>query len=627
MPRKLTLLSVTVALASVAIALLMLALSAAAAPPLMTSTAPDGGLFLEVNYSHDWVTAKTRPMATVAITVTRGGAVIATIAGQADAEGNYNSGQHESDWTPSRPDLMPGDTVAGATAGASASVNPIGEIVGAINTDTISGAIHAPALAPANLTVRCEVWVQNANVSPIVVPNVPANGGTYTCNFGPGYHIAPGDNIAVSYFEPDGDRIIAVFRAPAPDLAVNIWTEGSSAVRAGGLAVFHVSYRNQGDAPAANVVLTDTLPAGTSFVTATLGVAPVVAPGHVTWALGTVVPGGEVHFFVVLSNTSAPGASLQNVVDIGTSSAGDDTGNNHGEATVQVTSGLPDLNVGQQVQPNGPLPGDSYRITVNYGNNGPVPGGPVTLNVQLAPDTTLQGWVSENGYGALWKLTSSAGGHLVFEAPALPGSWGDRLLLTVGIAPTVPPNTQLVSTVDISAPLDSNPGNNGPFSQQVWTTQDQYPDLKVEKSWGYGQLVQGGHAFYNLNYSNDGNLTQPGVRLTDTLPSGTTFVTSTVDLNWGDLMRCRPFTRAGGVVAWDLGALPPGQCGPSQGGTGAGRRAGRRHDYQHGGDPRPGSRPLMVEQPSRSRRARQRPGGQPAPAQELLLGRAGPDPL
>ena len=217
--------------------------------------------------------------------------------------------------------------------------------------------------------------------------------------------------------------------------------------------------------------------------------------------------------------------------------------------------------MGQQVQPNDPLPGDSYRITVNYGNNGPVPGGPVTLNVQLAPDTTLQGWVSENGYGALWKLTSSAGGHLVFDAPALPGSWGDRLLLTVGIAPTVPPNTQLVSTVSISAPLDSDLSNNGPFSQQVWTTQDQYPDLKVEKRWGYGQLVQGGHAFYNLNYSNDGNLTQPGVRLTDTLPSGTTFVTSTVDLNWGESYAMPPIYQAGGVVAWDLGALPPGQSG------------------------------------------------------------------
>lgn len=303
MPRKLTFLSLTVALASVAIALLMLALSAAAAPPLSTSTAPDGGLFLEVNYSHDWVNAITGPMATVAITVTRGGAVIATITGQADAEGNYNSNRHESDWTPSRPDLMPGDTVAGATAGASASVNPIGEIVGAINSDTISGAIHAPALVPANLTVRCDVWVQNANVSPIVVSNVPADGGTYACNFGAlGYHIAPGNDIAVRYIEPDGDRIIAVFRAPAPDLAVNIWTEGSSNVGAGGLAVFHVTYRNQGNAPAANVVLTDTLPAGTSFVTATLGVAPVVAPDHVTWNLGTVMPGGDVHFFVVLRN-------------------------------------------------------------------------------------------------------------------------------------------------------------------------------------------------------------------------------------------------------------------------------------------------------------------------------------
>ena len=562
MPRKFTLLSITAALGSVAIVLFMLALSASAAPAFMTATAPGGGLILEVNYSHDWVNAITTPLATVAITVTRSGAVIATITGQADAQGNFNSNQHEDGWSPSRPDLMPGDSVAGATSGASASVNPIGEIVGAIDLNTISGAIHAPALAPANLTVRCEVWVQDANVSPIVVPNVPANGGTYVCNFGLlGYHIAPGDNIAVSYYEPDGDRVIAVFRAPAPDPAVKIWTEGSSDVRAGGLAVFHVTYWNQGNMPAANVLLTDTLPAGASFVAATLGVAPVVASGHVTWNLGTVMPGGQIHFFVVLSNTSAPGASLHNAVDIGTSSRGDDPGNNHQEATVQVTSGLPDLNVGQQAQPNNPLPGDTYRISVDYGNNGQVPGGPVTLSVQLAPGTTLQDWVSENGYGSLWKLTSSAGGHLVFAAPALPGSWGDRLLLTVAVAATVPPNTKLESTVSISAPLDPNPGNNGPFSQQVWTAQDQQPDLKVEKSWSYGQLVQGGHAFYNLNYSNDGNLTQPSVRLTDTLPSGTTFVTSTVDLNWGDSVAAPPLYQNGGVVAWDLGALPPGHWG------------------------------------------------------------------
>ena len=73
--------------------------------------------------------------------------------------------------------------------------------------------------------------------------------------------------------------------------------------------------------------------------------------------------------------------------------------------------------------------------------------------------------------------------------------------------------------------------------------------------------MQGGHAFYNLNYSNDGNLTQPGVRLTDTLPSGTTFVTSTVDLNWGDSDAVPPLYQSGGVVAWDLGALAPGQSG------------------------------------------------------------------
>jgi outer membrane receptor protein involved in Fe transport len=110
----------------------------------------------------------------------------------------------------------------------------------------------------------------------------------------------------------------------------------------------------------------------------------------------------------------------------------------------------------------------------------------------------LQDWVSQNGYGSLWELTPSGGGHLVFDAAALPGGWGDQLLLTVGIPSTLPPDQELVSTVSIEAPLDPNASNNGPFSQSVRTNEGSRPDLRVDKRWSYGQLVKGGRASYNL---------------------------------------------------------------------------------------------------------------------------------
>ncbi len=278
------------------------------------------------------------------------------------------------------------------------------------------------------------------------------------------------------------------------------------------------------------------------------------------WSLGTVAPGTQVHFLVVLQNALEPGQSFQNVVDISTTSQGDDTGNNHRVSDpVQVTSNLPDVNVGQWVNPGDVLAGDTYRVVVNYGNNGPVPAGPVHLSVQLDPAVTLVDWVSENGYRGLWKMTQGAPGVFVFEAPALPGFWGDKLLLRVSVPSSMAVDKELVSTVSIAAPLDPNPGNDGPFWQSARVTQSQRPDLHVDKRWGYGQLVKGGRAFYQLNYSNDGNLTQEHVLLSDTLPAGTTFVAATVDSNWGQSTTVPPLSNVDGKVTWDLGTLVPGE--------------------------------------------------------------------
>ncbi len=310
------------------------------------------------------------------------------------------------------------------------------------------------------------------------------------------------------------------------------------------------------------MLLTDSLPTGVTYIASTFDTEPAVVGSTRQWSLGTLAPGTQKHVFVVLQNALEPGQSFQNVVDISTTSQGDDTGNNHRVSDpVQVTSNLSDVNVGQWVNPGDVLAGDSYRVVVNYGNNGPVPAGPVHLTVQLDPTVALVDWVSENGYRGLWKMTQGAAGAFLFEAPALPGFWGDKLLLRVNVPSSMPADKELVSTVSIGAPLDPNPGNDGPFSQSARVTQSQRPDLHVDKRWGYGQLVKGGRAFYQLNYSNDGNLTQQHVLLSDTLPAGTTFVAATVDSNWGQSTSRPPLSNVDGKATWDLDTLAPGEWG------------------------------------------------------------------
>jgi uncharacterized repeat protein (TIGR01451 family) len=176
-------------------------------PVLKPGASP--GLQITVNYAHDWVTAQTVPNVPITITV----AGKNWIAGQTDESGQFNTSG--SSWhNPKSPDIAPGDSVTAIADGMQTAVDPVGTITGQLDAaaDTISGTIQAPF--STTLTVRCEVWVKNGPSS-IVITGVPANGGSYSCDFGAeGWDILPGQQVAVRYFEPDGDSVINVFELP-----------------------------------------------------------------------------------------------------------------------------------------------------------------------------------------------------------------------------------------------------------------------------------------------------------------------------------------------------------------------------------------------------------------------------
>ncbi len=521
--------------------------------------APD--LILNVNYAHDWVEGNYDPGYTVLLTVTNStGGIKATAELQTQVIPWWNgqsgySTNLDDPWVPARPDIQITDRVYGRVDrddGYTANLR-VGTINGTLDlvADTVSGSISVPWFSQT-LNGNCGVWEDNG---PGQGFQINPNGGTYFCNFGEmGWDLQPGHDVGVQYQEPDGDWVINVFRAPAPNLRLEKWAEGSGQAAPGGPVIFTLRYRNDGDAPAASITLVDTLPPGTSYVADSSGVAPVPGPGTLTWTLpGPLNPGEQRQFQLVLAHSAQPGDTLHNVADVDTL-YDEDAGNNHAEADAQVAEGQPDLYVNKNPIPGDPSPGQTMLWEINYGNLGPVASGPVVLEETLPAGTSIVGWVSENGYG-LWTDNSTAG-QLILEAPSLPGHWGDRILLRLELDAGVALGTQLTNLVEITTADDANLDDNQQQRDDVWVSPPRW-DGYADKSFGWGRLVPGGEAGYNLYIRNHGNMATTAV-LNDVLPAGTTFVEAWQWTPTGDVP-FPPDSVSGGVATWDLGLMEPGQ--------------------------------------------------------------------
>ena len=192
--------------------------------------------------------------------------------------------------------------------------------------DSINGVIFAPDLNPVTiptLPVECHpwgAWESGLHDTPIKVSSAAPDGSSpYSCDWAGEWDILPGQDIGVMYIEPDDDRVIDVYREPAPYLTLDMQTQGEAGV--GGNYLFRITYQNQGDAPAydVNIVLTDAT--GMSYLSDTSGIAPeLIGTGLLEWGLGMLDPGSSVSFDMFFAVTAAAGQPVSNQLQITTSS-------------------------------------------------------------------------------------------------------------------------------------------------------------------------------------------------------------------------------------------------------------------------------------------------------------------
>jgi len=174
------------------------------------------GLTMEVNYRDERVKGSCEAGHTVWITVTENDDVTAkaTAVVTTDQSGFQTWGD---DWSPSQPDIVPGDWVHGLVDNGYTGTVQIGTITGYANaaSDSIAGTIAA-AWITQEVDVTCYPWG-----APGGAPNkhdtvFPDGVDVYSCSWDPAteWDVQPNQDIGVWYREPDGDEVFNVFRAP-----------------------------------------------------------------------------------------------------------------------------------------------------------------------------------------------------------------------------------------------------------------------------------------------------------------------------------------------------------------------------------------------------------------------------
>jgi len=316
---------------------------------------------------------------------------------------------------------------------------------------------------------------------------------------------------------------------------VTIQKSGPATVTVGDPLAYTLTYRNTGTANAANVTVVDTLPAGVSFVSA--NPAPSSVSGQtITWNLGMLATGasGSITVNVQTSNTLANGTTLINQATISTTTPGDDPSDN--TSTTTTTAQRADVYITKSSPNNFPVAsGSQVTYYLDYGNRGPAAALNVALTDVVPSQITGVSWSCTSGCSG-----SGSGNSISLNLGTLAAGATGRVTVT-GTAQTTLAREDFTNTATIatSTPETDTTNNQSSVPGAVWTT-----DLQIIKL-AQAQVAAGDTFSATLSYRNNGPAPASGAQLTDTLPAGVTFVSSSPS----------PTSQSGSTLTWNLGTL------------------------------------------------------------------------
>jgi uncharacterized repeat protein (TIGR01451 family) len=316
-----------------------------------------------------------------------------------------------------------------------------------------------------------------------------------------------------------------------PDMTLTK-SDGGASVAAGGTVAYTLAYANAGEQNASGVVLTESVPANSTFNAGASTAGWVCAPNNnagstCTLAIGAVTGGGgngTATFAVTAVNPVAAGVSqLSNtasVADDGTHGADTNPGNNSASDTTPVTA-APDLTLGKSDGGASVAPGGVVTYTLSYANSGNQGATGVILTDVVPANTTFKAAGSTAGW--VCAPNGNAGSTCTLPIGSLAAGANATANYAVQVAAPISPSITQISNVasiadDSTNGADPTPGNNVASD----TTPITGADLSITKTDGATTAPIGGNVTYTITASNAGPNPVSGATVADTFPASLT---------------------------------------------------------------------------------------------------------
>lgn len=383
---------------------------------------------------------------------------------------------------------------------------------------TATGVILTDPIPPGMTFVGATA--QPSSVSPTSVswslPDLPQ--GTPTATVHVTLRSSPGAAVGEQYvnqatitsdqtgIEPSNEVTVEVVAASANITMTK--TVDKVTARSGDRLTYTIAFRNDGQGTATNVVLTDLLPSGVTFVDAEGNYSQV--GDEIIWDIGTMAPGQPLSRWLTvdIDNTTQSG-NLANTASIRYSG-----GNYNDRATASADTSLtatPILEVTKVVDRQFAEAGDLLTYTITYRNIGPVD----ATNVQIID--TLSGLVDIPGTVA-GATVDMAQRQVTWDLGTLRSGAQNTKILQVPVAAGAITGDLVVNTALIQAD-----NANSDVTAEVTGIRNQ-PALTLTNNASTATARPGQEIAFALYYENTGTATATSPVLTAVIPGNTTLV-------------------------------------------------------------------------------------------------------
>jgi uncharacterized repeat protein (TIGR01451 family) len=264
-----------------------------------------------------------------------------------------------------------------------------------------------------------------------------------------------------------GNQVVTTV-TPLADVATTV--TGPASVFATANFSYNLTVTNAGPSPADNVLVSDTLPVGATFVSASDD--GIHNAGVVTWSLASLASGAATNFIVTV--TAPATGSLTNTVASSSTATDPIPSNNNGSAAGArvITTVTPVADIATTV--TGPaiaITNAPFNYTVTVANLGPSVATGVAVSNMLPAGTTFVSASSGGAHNA---------GVVTWSLPSLSSGDVTNLIVSV-VAPVVGSLTDTVASTALTGDPDLSNNNGSADNAQVVT--GVYPLLLLTGQW------------------------------------------------------------------------------------------------------------------------------------------------